>query len=162
MDLNTRKEEFSKAYLRAIGVMADADYLKPETDRDSIDVCLKRVGGMREQLDIQLKCTDKGLTSSGDLSFDLPLKNYNDLRASTIIPSLLVVVFVPKDLKDWLSVSEEEMVLSKCGWWVSLAGKPETTNTTTVRVTIPRNNLLTPRALSLLFDSQSNNTFQPA
>jgi len=54
MDLNTRKEEFSKAYLRAVGVMADADYLKPETDRDSIDVCLKRVGGMREQLDIGL------------------------------------------------------------------------------------------------------------
>lgn len=162
MDLNTKKEEFSKAYLRAVGVMADSDYLKPETDRDSIDVCLKRVGGLREQLDIQLKCTDQDIPSSGNLTFDLPLKNYNDLRASSMIPSLLVVVFVPKDTDDWLSVSEEELVMKKCGWWLSLADLPATSNKTTVRVTLARGQLLTPEALTALFDAQTGTAFQPA
>ncbi len=159
MDLNTKKEEFSRAYLQAVAVMADAESIPPKVDRDSIDVILKRVGGRREQIEVQLKCTADAVPEEGDLSFDLPVKNYNDLRLDCIIPSVLIVVYVPADVENWLAVSEQELTLRKCGWWISLKGMPETENSSTVRITLPRENLLTPEALKTLFDNQS--TFQP-
>jgi hypothetical protein len=50
----------------------------------------------------------------------------------------LIVVFLPKDDVEWLTHSEEELRMRRCGYWVSLAGQPDTTNRRTVSVRIPR------------------------
>jgi len=46
--------------------------------------------------------------------------------------------------------SEEELCMRYCGYWVSLRGMPETPNTATVTVTLPRVNLFTPNALQFI------------
>jgi hypothetical protein len=51
-----------------------------------------------------------------------------------------------------MSVSQEQIVLKKCGYWVSLKGMPATQNRNTVTVALPRTNLLTPDNLTQIME----------
>ena len=75
------------------------------------------------------------------LTFHLPVKNYNDLRAETINPRILIVVSLPSDEVDWLVQNEDQMVLRRCGYWVSLRGCADTSNLTSVTVELPRSQI---------------------
>jgi hypothetical protein len=44
-------------------------------------------------------------------------------------------------------LSVEQLVLRRCGYWVSLAGQPQSENETSVTVPVPRANVLTVNAL---------------
>jgi hypothetical protein len=63
------------------------------------------------------------------------------------IPRILVVLVLPEHRKDWLQQSEEELCIRYCAYWVSLRGLPETPNTTTVTISLPRTNQFTVAAL---------------
>jgi hypothetical protein len=43
--------------------------------------------------------------------------------------------------------SAEQLTLRRCGYWMSLAGLPQSDNETTVTVSVPRANVLTAEAL---------------
>jgi hypothetical protein len=59
-------------------------------------------------------------------------------------------VLVPENVAEWLRQTEDEMVLKRCGYWVSLFGRPEVPNTTSVTVELPRENVFTPSALGTI------------
>jgi uncharacterized protein YcfL len=59
------------------------------------------------------------------------------------IPRILVVILIPENLADWLQQSEQELCMRYCGYWVSLRGMPQTQNSTTVTITIPKTNQFT-------------------
>ena len=42
--------------------------------------------------------------------FPLPIKNYNDLRREMLVPSILVVLVLPKNPSHWLETTEECMI----------------------------------------------------
>ncbi len=87
------------------------------------------------------------------IKFSLPVNNYNRLRhEKSLAPQILIVVLVPDEISAWINISEEETLMKKCGYWVSLKGKPVTTNTTTITVELPRHNLFTPSNLSLMME----------
>ena len=44
MDLNTRKERFSLAYINAVATYANCEVLEPQVDRGSVDGFLVRAG----------------------------------------------------------------------------------------------------------------------
>jgi Domain of unknown function (DUF4365) len=69
------------------------------------------------------------------------------LRKNVLVPRILVVVLVPDCLEDWLQQSEAEMCMRNCAYWMSLRGMPETQNTATVTVALPRSNQFTVQAL---------------
>lgn len=46
---------------------------------------------------------------------------------------------VPDDLPDWIMHSEHELVMRRCGYWVSLRGLPPSDNASSQTVEIPRN-----------------------
>jgi hypothetical protein len=92
-------------------------------------------------------CDDKAV-----IKFPLPLKNYNDLRIETLNPRILILVLVPDNINDWLHHSEAKTELEKCGYWLSLLGKPETENRSNVTVSIPYTQMLDTRQLKLLLD----------
>ncbi len=76
------------------------------------------------------------------------LKNYEDLRRTNVlVPRVLVVVVVPEDVQEWLDQSEERLALRRCGYWVSLRGSPDTDNTTSVTVDVPRAQVFSADAL---------------
>lgn len=156
MDINKQKEEFSLAYVRAIAAAAGCGTSTPVPDDHSVDLQLIRrslyddesVVISDPQLGIQAKCTAQDLLRDDVLQFPLPVKNYQDLRNPKVcVQRILVVHTVPVELDDWLQHSEDELLLRRCSYWVSLRGRPDTTNTETVTVSIPRQNIFNAKTL---------------
>jgi hypothetical protein len=86
------------------------------------------------------------------------MKNYNELRATNVsISRLLVVVVVPPDLGDWTLHSEDELALRRCGYWLSLRGLPPVDNQETRTVHLPRNQKFDVVGLDALFTRLANN-----
>ena len=114
-----------------IAAVAGVKVLRTEVDDDNIDIGLERTGGCAPKLDLQLKCTADALPDSGDIAFPIKLKNYDDLRRSTVAPRWLVTMFVPPDCDDWFTVATppNEILLRHCAWWISLATTSRTWTT---------------------------------
>ena len=100
---------------------------------------------------IAMKCTTRAAVSKAALAYDLDVKNYDDLRVrGPVVPRLLVVVVLPPDELDWLSFGGDGMTVRGRAYWKSLAGAAATAARRTVRVTMPRDQALTPAALRAL------------
>jgi Domain of unknown function (DUF4365) len=96
---------------------------------------------------VQIKTTST-VDESGDVIRYALKKNYCDLILTNVLaPRILVLVTLPDDMEEWLSLTPEQLVLRRCGYRVSLAGEPESDNEISVTVSIPRANLLTPEAV---------------
>ena len=85
------------------------------------------------------------MTAQNDpIRYPLKRKNYDDLiLADVLAPRILVLVMIPQDIGEWMVLSVEQLVLRRCGYWVSLAGQPQSENETSVTVSVPRANVLT-------------------
>lgn len=139
MDENDRKERFSLAYISAVAAHAGFLVTEPDgPDKVSIDGWIMSDEDRQPIVAFQAKATTRNVGRGAEVGFPLPVKNYNDLRADVFGPRLLIVVFLPADEAEWLAHSEDELRMRHCGYWISLAGQPSTTNTRTVTVRIPR------------------------
>ncbi len=160
MDENTRKEMSSYAYVQAVASVAGfaVENKSRPMDNAGIDLTIESPGEIGQLLDpkfdAQVKCTSSDRVLNEDfIKYPLPVQNYNRLRSTrTLAPQILIVVLVPKNLEEWLKISEQEMLIKKCGYWVSLKGSPETQNNSTITVSIPRKNLFTSQSLSLMME----------
>ena len=150
VDLNALKERFSLAHIYAVAT--SAGYLVDEVrvDRDSVDGVLKGDFGRRPRIDFQAKATARDLVRNDHIAFPLPIKNYDELRADTLTPRLLVVVLLPDDQSQWLDQSSEATCMRYCGYWLSLANLPPLPNTTTRTVQIPLTQVFDRRQLTEL------------
>ena len=136
-----QKEQFSIAYVRAVAAAAGVNVSRPEVDDDSVDIRFSKrsIAGtaVPPMLEAQLKCTSTYVPDGGIIRFPLRLKNYNELRGQHFIPRVLVVIIVPEQIGDWLAQNEEQMLIRKCGYWVSLEDMPETNNVASVTINLP-------------------------
>ena len=141
MDLNTRKERFSLAYINAVAAQADCEVIEPRVDRGSVDGILKRAT-IEEIIGFQAKSTLRDIISQdgGQLNFPLPIRDYDNLRTA-ISPFILIVVLLPEDETEWLAQTHDELCLRYCAYWLSLAGWREVTNINNVTVHIPTTNV---------------------
>lgn len=92
--------------------------------------------------------------------YALKRRNYDLLRGPTQVPRLLVVLALPEDAADWLHISSEELIMRRCAYWVSLAGAPETDNTTSVTVSVPAQNRFDLAALGALMAQSRTGVIQ--
>ena len=141
MTPNLRMEQLPLAYVRAVAVDAGYQVTRPEVDDDSVDGVLLSSLGRRPRIDFQAKATAQNILRADGLHFPLPVKNYNDLRADTRTPRILVVMVMPDREDEWLNQTESELCLHRCCYWVSLAGSPVVPNTSSVMVRVPIGNL---------------------
>jgi hypothetical protein len=153
MDLSQRKQEFSKAYVKAVAAVCGYATHEPSVDDDSVDLVLSAQGGggtiRSPRIDLQLKCSASHFAGPETLDFPLKIKNYEDLRhTNVLVPRILVVVLVPGDLEQWTLHSEQELLLRHCGYWYSLRGLPPKDNTTTVTINIPRTQMFSVASLT--------------
>ncbi len=160
MDISQQKEQFSNSYLQAVTIVAGYSLYKPFVDDESVDWGIAASGGTGRirspRLELQLKCTSRELLDDNFIRYPLKIKNYDDLRmVNFAIPRILVVVLIPENLATWLTQSEEELCLKYCGYWVSLRGIPETPNTKTVTINLPRTNQFTVAALQSIMQCLS-------
>ena len=145
MNTDQRQEQFSLAYVRAVSAVAGFLVQEgPKPDVDSIDLTISAVGPLGSvrspKIDLQLKSTRSEYL--GDpIGYPLRVKNYEDLRHSDFAcPRILVVVFVPPEIRNWIRQSDHEMAMHHCGYWISLRGGPPMPNKNTVTVYISRSN----------------------
>src|SRR6266496_1205713 len=77
---NDIKERLSIAYVTAVAARAGCQISKLEIDKQSIDATVRPVSGRKVLIDLQLKATSVERIKDGSLVFELPVKNYDDLR----------------------------------------------------------------------------------
>jgi Domain of unknown function (DUF4365) len=130
MHINQRKEQYSFAYIRAVAAAA-AGYTVDErsVDDDSVDLQISsrsKLGTVKSpKLELQAKCLGEGLLKDDDFNYPLKLKNYDDLRDQDVqVPRILVVVRVPTDDAEWISGSDDSLIVRHCAYWLSLRGLP--------------------------------------
>jgi hypothetical protein len=120
-----RQEAISRAYASAIAAGAGYTTYEPDFDRDSIDLGFAAGGGMRPNLHVQLKATINLRKEGEFFKFQLKKKNYDDLRAPTQVPRIVVVLALPRDEASWLNVSIARLIIRRCAYWASLQRQPE-------------------------------------
>jgi hypothetical protein len=148
MHINQRKEQFSRAYIHAVASVAGYALYEPYVDDDSIDCGLAARGAagifFSPRVELQLKSSSRNIVKKERIVFPLGIKNYNDLRVENVlVPRILVVVIVPKEIDNWLSQTEEEMCFKHCAYWCSLSGMGESKSATTINVSLQRNQRFT-------------------
>ena len=148
-----QKEALSLVYAQAVAARAGYVTEVPNTDRDSVDLCIRAGGRMRPLLDLQLKATvNLERSRDGFLHFPLGIKNYNDLRIEVQIPRLLVVLDLPEDEQQWMTITENELILRHRAYWLNLQRYEETDNQSSVTVRIPEENLFNVESLRALME----------
>ncbi len=108
---------------------------------------------MRPLIDLQLKATvNLEWPRDGFLHFPLGIKNYNDLRIETHNLRLFMVLDLPKDEQQWMTITEAELILRHRAYWLNLQGYEETANQSSVTVRIPEENLFNVEGLRALME----------
>jgi len=174
---NNIESELSYAYLHAVASKAGVGCKigSRHDDNAGIDAELTGWGlfpngGYLNEIDIkvQLKATIKQPTEEGEyLPYVLKgINRYDDLRTETIsTPRILVVLFLPQDERDWLSLDDDSLILRKCAYWVSLRGAKPSNNQTVQKVYLPKSQRFDPDGLLSLMAQLSHNkipTYQEA
>ena len=167
LSTNDIESELSYAYLHAVAAKAgmSCSIAGRHEDNRGVDALLKAYGPFTKgayltsvQIDVQLKATfqDHAETPS-HRSYPLDgINRYNQLRnARTAVPLILVVLFLPRESADWLSCTPESLALKRCAYWVSLRNASDSNNSSSVTVSLPKANLLTPENLWALADRLS-------
>jgi hypothetical protein len=132
-----REEQLSLAYVHAVAAAACYVVAARNLDRDGIDIQIQAGGDMRPCLDIQIKATvNLGPAQNGVFRYPLKKRNYDLLLLEVMVPRILVVLELPKNEREWVNVTSEQLILRRCAWWTSLVGQPETKNKESVTVSI--------------------------
>ena len=152
---NKIKEEINLAYVVAVAAAKGFSTEITRVDNDSVDATVCCNGYLIQgestlyspSIKLQLKATSHAHIIEDSIHFPLPIKNYNDLRAKTATPRLLVVLCLPEHSDEWVTHSTEELILKKCAYYLNLYGFPESENETSVTVKIPLDNVFSPDSL---------------
>jgi len=149
-----QKERLSLVYAKALAARAGFVTYEPDLDRDSVDLRIQADGPQRPALDLQLKATANISEPRKDLiPYRLSNKNYEDLRAETQTPRLLVVLELPKDKTRWMTVTSEKLILRRRAYWLSLQmGHHDMPGQKSVTVHIPEANIFDVHALRTLME----------
>mgnify|MGYP001570432588 FL=1 len=150
---NHIESELSIAYVHAVAAKAG---FATEFTRVDVDITIGGPGLISTdstlhspQIAIQLKATiNKNVNGDGSISFNLPLKNYDDLRANCLVPKILVVLFLPKEENIWLSHSIDQLIIKECAYWLSIKGFTKSDNASHQTVRIPSANVFSPETIS--------------
>ena len=136
---NDRKERLSVAYLTAIAAGAGCQISKLEIDKQSIDATIRPISGPKLLIDVQLKATSVTSFDGDQLPFDLPVNNYEALRATVrTAPHYLVVLLLDPDDGRWLDSDHDALTIRRCAYWLDLTGAAATDNSDRIRVWLTR------------------------
>ncbi len=161
--LQSIEEYISISCIGAIVSRAGATY--DVVNRDfGVDITVRRVDSLNGKrmdmggvFDCQLKATINWGEKDNHVIYDLDSETYNKLlyrRDNSTTPCFLLVMCLPKDIDQWVEVTEDMVKLRKCCYYFAVDGKP-TSNKSSIRIKIPRNQLLTPQVIISLISKIS-------
>ena len=153
--LTTQDREEALSYVYARAVAAGAGYVTAhcDFDRDGVDLRIHAGGSMRPAIDLQLKATvNLAESQPGYCRFALKRRNYDLLRVETQTPRLLVVLDLPQDESQWITMGPHELILRRRAYWLSLRSCEASDNRSSVTVQIPTENAFNIESLRALMD----------
>lgn len=152
-----KMEDMSETYLRALCAANGFSIDRGIHDNDGYDVEISCKGYVDSdsklyspKLDVQLKSSYSNITQhdDGSITYSLDVKNYKTLIQTTrMIPLILVVLHMHRDESLWLEHTKDWLKITKCAYWISLKGREEIENKSTININIPSENILTKETL---------------
>jgi hypothetical protein len=99
-------------------------------------------------VNFQLKATTRWRHEENCVVYDLDARAHRILtdRERGEALAILILLCLPDDDNDWLDGCEDYLLLKRCCYWFRPPGPP-TGNTSSVRIRVPRANVLTPESL---------------
>lgn len=165
MPMQNIEESLSVSYVSAVAAKAGASLDIPFRDF-GVDVSIREISEtvddkgnislvpMQVAFDCQLKSTKNWEDKDDKIVYAIDVKAYNKLiyrQNHSTTPCILVLLCLPKEKKDWLSITKDELILRKCCYYYIIKGDP-TYNTSTITIRIPNQNLFTPDAVNDLIE----------
>ena len=148
-------------YAHAVAARAGYATSEYDFDRDGVDLRIQAGGAMRPALEFQLKATvNLREPEDGHVRFHLNRRNYDLLIADVQTPRLLMVLDLPRDENDWMTITSEGLILRRRAYWLNLKGSAETTNLSSVTFSIPETNLFDVDNLHMLMEQSRTGTVQ--
>lgn len=152
-----KQEGLSRSFLHALAATAGANISVNRSYDYGIDCTVNPVSdGPRHvetgfPIEFQLKSTINWVVINDHIQYDLEVKTYNDIvsRHKLAIPLYLALMCLPKKDSSWFVSTEKRQIIKKCCYYFKPEG-PVSANRSTVRISIPRKNLLTPDSLNSL------------
>lgn len=159
MTLEQIKEQLSNRFVGILATNKGFAIDKGEIDL-GIDFTLKKsyqyVSGNGQNrwnfdsryIDLQLKATtDNSIVDNvNSIKYDLEAKSYNDLverQSNGTAPLILILVVLPNDQNQWVNIDTTELRLRKHAYWFAPPiGATQTSNGSTIRIEIPKINML--------------------
>ncbi|MDR2117151.1 MAG: DUF4365 domain-containing protein [Planctomycetaceae bacterium] len=160
IELNKIQSNLSFSYLHA--VVSRAGGICEQTNRDAdnmgIDARLTFSGKKKIKIidiNVQLKSIrQKPIIVDNKIHYSLTAKQFDKYTQKSTTPFLFILFHVPDNPKDWLSLSENELILKKCSYWTSLTGAPPCEGNSTT-IFIPTKNLFSVEQLQTLINKLS-------
>lgn len=156
-----RQEDLSIAYISAVAAMAGYNCGSPGGHDYGVDVEIRTVEtngnrriGTGYILDIQAKASQNFEYSDDGrwVIYDLKVNSYNLLAQIRPTPAILILYCMPSHEDEWVSIDEDYTTLKHCGYWASLKGMEYSTNSSTQRIKIPRDQMFNELALKSIMD----------
>lgn len=114
------------------------------------------------QIEVQLKATTAAPVIVDD-AYAYALRDillYDSYRRPiTLVPRIVVVLFLPQDQEQWLSHDVVALSLRRCAYWVSLRGASATRNTTSQTIYLPMDQPFNPQAVTTLMSRTAHGVF---
>ncbi len=160
-------ERLHLAYVHAVAARAgttctiyDQDYGLDVVINDVVNITDARGRRTFEATGVLFHCQLKATTTcqkrGGFVLYDMDVDAYNKLiRWRGASPCYLLLFHLPNDEMEWVNLSEEQLLLKKCCYWILLRGS-ESHNTSTERIQIPESNLFTPDVVRELLARQES------
>jgi Domain of unknown function (DUF4365) len=160
------EEQISLAHVQAIAGRAGVtmSYFNLDYGFDGTFRSISRNRGTRLVtqgfgLDFQLKASVKYIMEPEWVVYDLEAKTYNDLIDRQLpnrrIPCVLLLKTLPAEQDMWLKANEDALILGGGCYWAFLSGV-FSSNTKTVRIRIPREQLFSPASLRWMLNRIGN------
>jgi hypothetical protein len=144
-----QKEQYQKAYVRALTSQAGITIGEWSVDKDGVDVTLRRGGW---SVDLQLKCTRRPRNSGQGFVFDLDVPTFAKLadpdRSS---PGFIVLMVVPPQVSNWLTHEDKNLVLHAHSYWAAIEPGSVPTSKVTTAVALPRTQRFDVTAMNDMF-----------
>lgn len=152
IEISTKNQEkISVCYFSAIAAKANTIFNINSSDEDGIDATIRKELTTKDgeeyesELNFQLKSVYSrasfGYYDNGDIYYDLKVKNYNNLVTAAAVARYLVLLILPREMKDWVIESPDKITIRESIYYLSLKGNAPSSNEGTVRVRIPKENV---------------------
>jgi len=148
-EVNQFRGDFGEAWVEAVCLAGG--YVPDRQDHDRHGFDLTIIDDASEMVRVQVKTTEHPVISGAHLKLDLDVRTYDKLREGTTA-GLLIVVVISREYPNWIRQGLRRALVRVEGYWLSLAGRPATSNTTTIAVELPLQNRFQPETVGRLFE----------